>query len=172
MAGPFDIQRPAIGLLDLFGLKATGDSPHMLGQEIRATVEVGNLYLLDRMLFDVRATAVAPVAVGFLGLTINTGPPPGALWLLYSASLQVSQTAAATGISMMPVIRRGLGALYEGLTAPMLLGASQGGIMGGLFYNAPIIMRPNDSLGVFTSSVLGVPVVTAVMSYSYVELGR
>lgn len=172
MAGPFDIQRAPIGLLDLFGLKATGDSPHLLEPAVSSVIEVGNLYTIDRMLFDFRATAVAPVATGYLGLSLNTGPPPGALWMLYSASLQLAQIAPATAIGITPVIRRGGVAVYEALAPTIQRGADQGGMSGGLYYGAPILMRPGDELGTFVNSITGAVATTAIMSYSYVQLLR
>lgn len=173
MAGPLDIQRFPVGLLDLFGLKATGDTPHLLEQAVGTGIDVLNLYLMDRLEFRVAATAVAPVAVGYLGLATPTGPPAGSLWLLYSASLQVSQTApAGVAISLQPVIRRGQVAVYEALADLIQLGPANGALMGRHHYESPIVMRPTDELGVYTSSISGAPAVTAVMSYSYVQLTR
>lgn len=79
MAGPMDIQRVPRGLVDLFGLKSTGDSPHVLSQQMQGGVDFLDAYLLDRV--STVQGVPAPNAPGVF--QILSGPAFDEIWFVY-----------------------------------------------------------------------------------------
>lgn len=88
------IQRNPIGLLDFLGLKATGQSPTVLPDELVATVDISQLYAAARW-EQIVGTTSAVNLVGFWGTTVTT-VPQNELWLVDSCAISGSTLAATT----------------------------------------------------------------------------
>jgi hypothetical protein len=175
MAGRFDIQRIPKGLVDLFGMKGTGDAPHTLADTVFASVDSMDLYLVDRMVPWISQTGVAPTVIGFLIASIApTGPAPGEQWLISSAGIRMPAIAAATAITINFVLQRvaanAVGTVYESIAGPLVLPASTGGFVTEHFAK-PVIARPGDTLGVFVSNITGVPASQPQLWMTYTPLG-
>jgi len=150
----FTIQRTPTGLLDVLGMQSTGNLPHSLNAEVVATVDVGNLFTIDRLARGAGTTAVI-AGIGFA--TANVGPPPGELWLVDTIQVNSGALAAASAIRYVPaVIRQGLAvnSQYFGdqqyVANPNTLGAS-------VIFTRPLILRPGDIMGAQILEVTGAP---------------
>lgn len=169
MAGPLDIQRYPTGLIDLLGMRATGETPHTLAGQIGANIDVSELYLYDR-----RQTSVgqSPVAIGALGFLANTTGvttiPQGEMYLVYDCSLRVPPIAAATALTVSLVVQRSAGgtSAWFPLTEQLVLPASTGGLVG-YRRNNPILLKPGDVFGTYCASITGVPGQQAFTNVDY-----
>ena len=156
MAGRFTIQRPPRGLLDLLGLKGFGDNPTELEDKVRGTVDLSQMYLADQFVSLATATAnVSANGFNFAATTILTCPP-GTLWFVSGFVAQRSVAlAAATQVSVQLGINR-LGAVSAMPLAPdervVLTGETFA--LGVCFNPGQLVMRPGDSLGVYTQKGL------------------
>lgn len=171
MAGPQDIQRYPRGLIDLLGMRATGDTPHQLGPNIVGVLELLELYLNDRLVPNASAAGAAVTAVGDLniaGLTV----PSREIWLVYECSLSSGTTAAATGFTATAgVLRnRGSGNVYSAWTPPVTVGASSQASVG-IKFDRPALMLPGDLVNVRVASVTGAPAATPAVALFYAPLG-
>jgi len=171
MAGPQDIQRYPRGLIDLLGMRATGDTPHQLGQNISGSLELLELYLNDRLIPNASAAAGVIAAVGDLniaGLTV----PARELWLVFEASLSSTTTAGATGFTAtMGVLRnRGSGNVYSAWIPPVTVGALAQA-SSGIKFSRPAILLPGDLMNVRTVAITGAPAATPAVSLFYAPLG-
>lgn len=94
MAGPFTIQRVPRGVLELLGLRGSGDLPHEMAQEIRATLDIGPFYGFD--LLRTPSSLVAAVANGW-NTTAALTVPAGEIWVVTNATVQWGSGAGAAG---------------------------------------------------------------------------
>jgi hypothetical protein len=159
MAGPQDIQRYPTGLIDLLGMRATGQTPNQLGAEISGSIEIGDLYLYDRRVTQVGQSPVAIGAVGFLANTTGaTVVPQGEMWVLYDCTLRVPAIAAATALNLSLVVQRPSGgtSAWFMLTDELKLAALTGGLIG-YRGKTPMLLQPGDTFGTYASLVTGVP---------------
>lgn len=174
MAGPFDIQRPPIGLLDLLGLKATGDNPHVLAGEVRSTLMLDDLFLVDRLVAAARSTGVNIPGTGTATMGAASGPSDGFIWLLYGLDFLVPPVGAAATIQCGLTIQRGttttIQQRIEACQSP-LLSAGQA-FAGAKWWERPLIMRPGDVLAVNTTIFTGAPAVTPTCTQVYVQVSR
>jgi hypothetical protein len=167
MAGRFDIQRLPKGLVDLFGMKGTGDSPHTLSDLVFTSTEVSDLYLLDRMTVTSGATAIPPAGIGYTTIT-GTFVPSGEIWLVYSISFISAVTAAATSWIMSGGVLRANGGVQL-MTERQLVGAADSvNLMA--YFQRPMIMLPGDALCVRCSQIVGAPGVVVTGSAYYARL--
>jgi len=173
MAAPGDqkIQRYPTGLIDLLGMRATGETPHNLAQDISASVDALDFYLWDRRVTLVGQSPVAISAVGWLANTTGaTTIPQGEMWMLYDCSLRLPPIAAATAISISLVVQRqGPAAAWFPLTEEMVLPASTGGLRG-FKRDQPLLLQPGDQFGTYCSSITGVPGSQAFTNVSFAVL--
>lgn len=161
-----DIQRFPKGLIDLLGMRATGDTPHQLAQQTIPTLEVTDYYLSDRVVGLSVQPAGPLAATGFVS-AVNSAVPAGEQWLVYSAAMILPAIAAATAIKTALVIRRAFAA-YQVLAATGQVPAGEG-FIGGITFERPMIMRSGDDLGFFTTNLTGVPASTPT---AYLAYGR
>jgi hypothetical protein len=159
MAGPQDIQRYPTGLIDLLGMRATGQTPSQLAGEISGSIEVGELYLFNRRVTQVGQSPVAIGAVGFLANTTGaTVVPQGEMWVLFDCTMRVPVIAAATALNLSLVVQRpadGTSAWFM-LTEELRLTASTGGLAG-YRHSKPMLLQPGDTFGTYATLVTGVP---------------
>ena len=167
MAGPLDIQRLPKGLIDLLGMRATGDTPHQLAQSTIAQLEVTDYYLSDRVVGLSVQPAAALAATGF-SLGVGSAVPAGEQWMVYSAAIIVPTIAAATALKTSLVIRRAFAA-YQVLVATPQIPASEG-FIGGVTFERPMVMRSGDDLGCFTVNLTGVPASTPTLYLAFARL--
>jgi hypothetical protein len=98
MADRMTIQRFPKGLLDWLGMKGNGDTPHTLSEMLATTMDVGQLYLLDRQVSIIGNTPnISTDSFGGAATTAFT-VPPGELWLVKNYSVfKLPAFPAATG---------------------------------------------------------------------------
>lgn len=167
MAGPLDIQRVPVGLTDLLGLRATGDSPHVIGQEIRGSIDLLDLYTAYRVEFLQGSTANV-AALGFL--TSSIGPVPnGEMWVVYQIGYYSAAFAAATDCRFAGSLQR------QGISNPMPFTetfsvTTAGQAAAGVLFPRPIVMMPRDQIGVTIASITGAPGTGIVCNIYFVRL--
>lgn len=171
MAGPLDIQRVPRGLVELLGMRASGDSPPQLAQQIIGSLELTDMFLADRM----RLTSFSSGVALALGTSItSTGPGPGFMWLVYQISY-VFPTAVAAAAS----IRTHLGIARQSIVTNIVNLPDMGsGLVPagdtascGVNFERPLVMVPGDNLGWRTTVVTGAPAVTPQGFIYYAEIG-
>jgi hypothetical protein len=156
MAGPQDIQRFPKGLIDLLGMRATGETPAQLAQQVISNIEVLDLYLLDRLsTFQISTAAIT--ATGNV-LFPNTTVPNGEIWWVYELSYQLPSLAAATSLQTNLCVYRS----QASTNLPLALGPAQTtpalfGNQWGIHFENPLIMTAGQSVGIYTSQITGAP---------------
>lgn len=169
MAGPMDIQRYPTGLIDLLGMRATGETPHQLANGIAGNLDLTDFYLYDRVQTQVGQSPVAIGAVGFLANSTGaTTIPQGEMWVLFDATLRVPAIAAATALTLSLVVQRATTGWLM-LTDELVLPASTGGLKG-YRHSSPVLLRSGDVFGTYATNVTGVPGQQAFTTVSYAVL--
>ncbi|MGB8853051.1 MAG: hypothetical protein WCC69_05740 [Pirellulales bacterium] len=171
MAGPQDIQRYPRGLIDLLGMRATGETPHKLAQDMGGVLELLELYLFDRMVPNASTAVGAIAAVGdsnIPGLTV----PSREIWLVFEISLSSTTTAPATGFTATAGILRNVGSgnVYNALTPPVVVGASAQASHG-MKFDRPVLAGPGALFNVRCSAITGAPAATPAISIFYAAVG-
>jgi hypothetical protein len=171
VAGRMTIQRYPTGLLDFLGMQSTGDTPHELAQELRASVDLGDLYLSDR-LRTVSAGGSGPITTtSYLAGGLQTIVPAGETWLVYSAYVTSTPvTAGATIKGNLAIFRQTAGqvqilpASFSVLAAELIL-CSQ-------IWERPMVMRPGDQLSLYIGATTGAPNVnwTGYLYYAPIKI--
>lgn len=171
MAGPQDIQRYPRGLIDLLGMRATGDTPHQLGSQVAGTLELLELYLNDRMVPNAAAAAAPPAAIGNVqipGLVV----PDRELWLVFEATFYVAQIAVATALKFTGgVLRnRGSGNVFSALVPPISVPALEQGYVG-VKFDRPVLMLPGNVMSAQVTAITGLPGQPISCALWYASLG-
>lgn len=165
MAGPLDIQRPARGLVDLLGLRATGDSPHQMADAVSGVLDLLDMYLIDRRTSTMTLTSAAVSANGILNF--NALPalqplPPGQAIAVYSVALEYTVAAAATWSGAV-LVRRAVFESLQGHT--WCCGTDPGAVIGGAaaititlgaYFARPLLLLPGDQFALWTKNFTGV----------------
>lgn len=153
MAGPQDIQRVPRGLIDLLGMRATGQTPAQLGGDVRGSLELLEFYLNER--FVVFQGNTGNIIANGLQSPAGSTVPNGQLWLLFQLSLSSNISAAGTGAFLTGgVLRNPSGiAPYFALT-DQTNWAQQTTVNVGANFTRPVIMQPGDSLAVRTNAII------------------
>lgn len=161
------IQRIPTGLLDLLGMQSTGNLPHSLDQAVQSSVDVFDLYTVDRLRLTFGQTPVI-AAIGFQSAAF--GPPPGELWVVYSLNVTSGALAAASSISWCYVVnRQGSAAQGQLINEPELISGTAA-FASGTGFPRPLILRPGDILGLQVGLVTGVPAVAPFVTAWIVSL--
>lgn len=157
MAGRFDIQRFPVGLLELLGMKGTGDTPHTLGDNIGASVDIMSMYLAQRRVTVSAQTSIAMTGNGTFNAT-GLAVPSGEIWFVYNVSVRLTpNTAVATAIRFWAAfVRPSASGVYHPLTDVVSVGAGDNGV-GVTIFEQPAIFLPGDQFTVNTGAVTGVP---------------
>lgn len=172
MAGAFDIQRVPLALVDMLGMKATGDTPHQMGETVGGVVDMLDMYLWNRTVDYGMQCGVAPTVVGFLissGGAYGQGPADGTIWLLYSAGIRYAPIAAGASHISAAAINR-VGSRVQLLHEPVSIPASTGGGTQ-VWFPRPVIVRPGDTIGCYTLNITGVPNINPVMEMRFAIVG-
>ena len=157
MAGPQDIQRYPKGLIDLLGMRATGDTPHQLASSTSASIDLLDYYLADRCEVFETPTAIALPGLGGISF-LNAVVPAGQTWLIYDLSVLVPPIAAAASLRTTPVIyRTATTATLGNAIAPTMTLATTEGNMSGSHFEIPLMALAGQSFGLYTSIYTGVP---------------
>lgn len=150
------IQRYPSGLLDFLGMQSTGDTPHELAQELRASLDLTDLYLSDRLRAASAGGAVAITATGYQAGGVQTVCPSGENWLVYGMGMtSVAITAGATIKGCMGIFRQSsaqvqlLPITFDCIAAEL--------IVVGSWTEKPMVWRPGDSLSVYVGKTTGAP---------------
>jgi hypothetical protein len=171
MAGPLTIQRFPKGLIEILGMRATGDTPNALAQQIAGNLDLLDSYLIDRCRVQSITTGVALPAAGFVTMGSNSGPSSGFIWFVYDISVAFAAVAAAAtlqshvGVSRTANVSTNLPGMGTGLLA-----AGQAASVG-IHFERPLIMRPGDLISINTAIYTGAPAVTPSGSMFIAEIG-
>lgn len=157
MAGPQDIQRYPRGLIDLLGMRATGETPHKLAQENSGTLEMLEFYLNDRMVPNAAAAAAPPAAIGSVqipGLVV----PDRELWLVSEMTFYIAAIAVATALKFTGgVLRnRGSGNVFSALVPSITVPAQEAGYVG-VKFDRPVLMLPGNVVAAQVTQITGLP---------------
>lgn len=165
MAGPTTIQRVPTGLLDMLGMQSTGVGPSEVAQLVQPVVDLGSLYLWDRVRV---LTANTPNIASVNPFASTVTPPTGEQWFVYGISMTTTGVlAAATAFTAAMSINRGVSSLlWQNLMDPISASAGQLWASGRI-WDTPIIMRPGDTLGVWVTAITGAPGVPVACSAIY-----
>jgi hypothetical protein len=158
VAGPLDIQRLPYGLVDLLGMKGSGDTPHSLAENIAVTLADGaDYYLAPRRVVLQGDTAINIAATGFFA-AVGIAPSAGEVWLVYNVTLSLNNaTAAATALKIWGTyVKSSTATLDCQITDQLVLGATDWGSTYRQF-ERPQLFLPGDSFGVRCGSLTGVP---------------
>lgn len=172
MAGPQDIQRYPRGLIDLLGMRATGDTPHQLGASTNAVLEMLDFYLNDRLEFNTQTLSAAPAALGNFQFP-NTVVPQGQMWAVYDYTVNCGGAiAVATAMKFSPVIFRnqslvGNAAAY----GPAISVAAGENGLGGIRFERPNLVMPGQSFGIQVSAITGAPATAHQCMIWFARLG-
>lgn len=170
MAGRLDIQRVPFGLVDLLGMKGSGDSPHTLAEAIAVTLADGaDYYLAPRRVQVESDTPIDIATTGLLQVT-SGAVPSNELWLVYAYTVTLNQnTAAATAISLCGSFRGATNLTNVQITETLNVGASSNG---GVFrwFERPMVALPGYQFGVTTYSLTGAPAVKGRVRMDFARL--
>lgn len=167
MAGPFDIQRYPKGVIDLLGMRATGDTPNQLASSTAPVIEMTDYYLTDRVVGLALSPAAPLAAIGFAP-AVGSAVPAGEQWMVYSAAMILPAIAAATAIKTAFVIRRAFAAYQVMVETPQIPAGE--GFIGGLTFERPMVMRSGDDFGCFTVNITGAPASTPTLYLAFARL--
>lgn len=171
MAGPQDIQRYPRGLIDLLGMRATGETPHQLAMSTSPQLELLDFYLADRCVGVTFTGSAAVTALGNLTFTGST-VPQGEMWLLYEATVFLSPCAAATRCTIVPFIARSQAGLAQAeVICDPIVTAIAGSGMGGRHYERPTILMPGHQFGVQVVDIVGAPATTPILNLYFARIG-
>jgi hypothetical protein len=171
MAGPQDIQRYPRGLIDLLGMRATGDTPHTLDQSVTGSLELLELYINDRMIPNASVAPGNLAAIGNVqipGLTV----PDRELWLIMELTVYIPAIAAATACKFNGGIlrARGSGNVYSCLTDTVSVAANEQGYVGQKF-ERPVIALPGNVIALQCTQITGAPAQSPGASIWYCPIG-
>lgn len=148
MAGPLTIQRLPRGLLDLLLMKGSGEAPTELAAEIRASVDIGALYLIDKQETIIGSTNVLG-AVGFYGVGTPLTVPDREMWLLTHVSVLSNAMIAGDTIAGRACVARApfTAGFFELGPFSTLTGAGQFGAQWD--FNPYRLLRSQDTIGFY-----------------------
>jgi hypothetical protein len=155
MAGPLDIQRLPKGLVDLFGMKGTGDSPHLLSEFVFTSAEITDLYTADRLISTGGTTAAAVNAAGNAAF-VGTSVPPGEMWLVQNITAFSPALAAGGSVRCCLGVSRQGGATIDTYGELVTFVATETPILN-VHFPRPLVMLPADVAIMRISLVVGVP---------------
>lgn len=151
MADRFTIQRVPRGVLELLGLRGSGDLPHDMAQEIRATIDIGPFYGFD--LLRTPSSLTAAIANGWNTTTALT-VPAGEIWVPSNISVELG-----SGVGAAAQVWLGYKRLQDN-TGPnrsfgqgITLAASQTAQLGLSIAFGQLILASGDSVGVRATGV-------------------
>jgi hypothetical protein len=152
-------------------MRATGETPHKLAQDVSGSIEMLELYLNDRMVPNASAAAAPPAAIGnvqITGLTV----PDRELWLVFEATFYIAAIAVATAVKFTGgVLRnRGSGNVFSALTAPLSVPALEAGYVGAKF-DRPVLMLPGNVVSAQVTGITGLPGQPISAAIWYASLG-
>lgn len=167
------IQRPARGLVDLLGMKATGASPPLLGDSVAATLPLKYEYLLDRLQFAQHTTGIAIPGVGVATAGAASGPSSGFLRYVFGVDYGTTAVAAAATIQFHLGAARGgsttVACLFPGMDSG-LLSAGQAASKA-IWFSDPMIMQAGDILAYRTIIYTGAPAITPTGTIYFADVG-
>lgn len=155
MADRYDIQRFPVALLDLLGMKGTGDTPHTIAGDISLGLDITDLYLAQRRTVVTGQTAIPMTGTGSFA-AVGALVPSGELWVVYGVTATLATpTAAATALRYWAAYTHYSSSLI-GLTDSVSVGANDNAAVTRV-YEKPAIFVPGDQFWLQTGAATGVP---------------
>ncbi len=170
MAGPQDIQRYPRGLIDLLGMRATGDTPHQLSQQTTGILELTDYYLNDRL----EAVTSSPSAViAGTGITnFQLVVPAREMWAVYEYSVTLTPIAAASTLRFAPGYFRSPEAASRFVTVtPSVTCLASEGNSAGIHFERPLLLLPGTIFGVYVSLFTGAPAALPLACVAFSRIG-
>jgi hypothetical protein len=154
VAGPLDIQRFPRGLLDILGLKATGDAPHLLSQEVSSSLEITPLYLQERRVQ--LPAALLPAAAGGYQSNAGNTVPSGEMWIVNNLTVVSSPGVGVSANVALGYAWSTTGTLDSFVLTPYTaFPASNTTAVGRDFEPLDLILWPGWSVGYWTNTIAG-----------------
>lgn len=169
MAGPLDIQRYPMGVVDLLGMKSTGDTPHVLDQAVRLNLDALDYYLWPRKVSFTGQSSSNATAVGqimdFLGIPLV---PAGQLWAVYSVNLWWGPEPAGANITAVPYYD------FQNTTGRVFFDPVVGNIAawgaGGKVFEKPHLVGPGSKFRAYVLAITGAPNIPVTLDLTYAVL--
>lgn len=160
---PGVIQRVPRGLVDALILKGLAEAPTQLEDFVRATFDCTELYMQDSVVSN-SSIVGPPVANGYVASGILV--PFGELWWATAVTGQITTGVGVSCTAMMAYQRaQNVGNSYAA-GPPQAVAASQSVLLQGWNGGRGMILRPGDTLGIFSWAVAGgVPTASATIDY-------
>jgi hypothetical protein len=173
MAGPQDIQRFPKGLIDLLGMRATGDTPRQLAQTTAPNIDLKTEYLLDRTTLRGFSAGIAPAGNGLFTGGAASGPAAGFMWYVFAAGFYTPTAIAAAATAAYALgIQNSSATIHLPLTdcsTPVLTAGQQW--IGGGYFDRPYLMQPGDLFAWRVIGLTGAPGVNPQASILFAEVG-
>jgi len=152
MAGPLTIQRFPRGLLDLLGMKGTGQAPTSLAELLAGTIDATQFYLFERITTTTKFLANS--AIGGYRTDATLTVPAGELWIFDTASYFIAVSAAGS-IRLTPAYQRavstgdwsGLGVQTQQVGGAAATDQLISGQLG-----RELILSPSDTIGAYINA--------------------
>ena len=159
MAGRLTIQRFPKGLLDWLGMKGSGDVPADLSPLVQSSIEIGPLYLLDRIAQAVTGSPNINANGTFAAVAANLTVPPGEQWMLTNYTIaRTANFGAGTGGTFQGAYFRAAVTQYFALPGPVVCPVAGSFAWTYQFKPYELVLSPGDLLaGYVTSGVFGIP---------------
>lgn len=145
MAGPQDIQRVPLGLLNVLSMAASGENPRILASQVAGVLELLQFYGLTQ-----RQVLIGTDAALAEGGSISVTPSLTAWAVLFAMSVSVTKTATMTALRAACFIRR------SGVGVPQMyasddlgpFGATETGTASVVYVpgSAPLLLPPGTVL--------------------------
>jgi len=172
MAGPQSIQRYPAGLLDLLGMRGTGECPHELSGFVLPIVQMDDLYRWQRRVRVGANTTVAPAAAGTFYACGTLDIPQGSIWLVVDVVAKTGAVMpAATGLGGVPVFNVS-GRQFALADEKRAAVGEQ--LWTARHYDQPLIVAPQASGGTFgfqCTQITGAPAVLVSLDLLVIEVG-
>lgn len=167
MAGPQDIQRYPQALVDLLGLKATGDAPHLLSNAVALTLEGLDFYLLQRRTTQQAQSTAMGAAGGSYVFPATFGPASNEYWFVTDASVWINGPLAA-GISckFSVAYTPGASSVWQTFGEQVVCPALEQSITT-FHFERPLILPPNTRFIAFCNAATGALAAPAWLNLYY-----
>jgi hypothetical protein len=171
MAGPNTIQRFPTGLLGWLGMKGGGDTPHELSATIFGSMDIGELYLLDRRRFASGQTAAVSTQAYWQVVSPTTGlltVPDSKMWAVRSMSMLIGTPLAAGDSIVAQMVYKPLSSATACVLTPPVTAVAGQSMHFGRTFERPFLLTAGDSIQFFVSGgVFGTPRIATIIADYY-----
>lgn len=147
---PGVVQRVPMALLDLLGLKSTGQNPVLFSELLGPSIDMTDLYLANR--WEIINASVAAIATTGLKTTGSWEPADGTVLVIDGACIQFATVLAAATTYRLRLCLYTVQTGNPFRMAPSAVTTTVGEIVAGA-WDGPIVVRPGEGLGIWAENV-------------------